>query len=489
MKLRVSLHLALAVAGLTWLSGPVAAQPATPTEPIPTFEIYGTLVPFTEVARSTGATEPGSADAMNGATQVAAAAYTGLNVQGRGIMDPSTSNIGFRGGVELMHDLSVLWQIEQAVGIDAPNAGATIAGRNSYLGLTGSWGTAFVGNWDTPYKWGTNPIVNPVRAGILPDYNSILHNPGFNVSSVAAAVGRAGNATDAAFYRRAGNGLQYWTPTFNGLSARFLYQLTEGRTIRGVGGAGAATVSIKPSIIGATVAYDQGPLKLRGSIEAHLDYFGMFPQGGSAPGPNNRSSLDTGIEVLAQYTNVMPDFDTRVVGVGELLTYTNDDTTMGAVKSHSRPAFYGLVDQTLMGKHHLYAAVGVALQGSCELVDGGDCSTAGLGAFSTTLGYVYRFSKNTDIWVSAYRITNDRSAAYTTSPALGAYVPGADIEAIGIGFLHSFSVKIGGPAAKPAAPKPPEPPPPPAPVEPAAPAGTPPGTPPPNPSPNPNPNP
>ncbi len=453
MKLRVPLHVALAVAGLSWLSRPVSAQPAPSDqgEPIPTFEIYGSIVPFLEYGRTTDATATAPAPGT-GATQVTA--YSGANMKGRFVLDPSTTNLGFRGGVEIAHDLAVVWQIESGVPVDGGASANTFASRNSQLGVTGSWGTAFVGNWDTPYKWGTNPFVNPVRAGIIPDYNGILHNPGFGVSSVTTQATRAGASADAAWYRRAGNSVQYWTPAMSGLSARFVYSIDEGRTHR------TATVpSIRPQIFGGTLAYDQGPIKLRYSYEAHLDYFGMSQLGGTAPSNTNTSSTDQAHEAVAQYTHVSPGFDTRLVGVFEYLTYSNDDTTTNMAmtpvpKSHSRPAFYALIDQTLMGKHHIYGAFGQAFAGSCEVVGTGACSTAGLGANMAVLGYVYRFSKNTDFWLSAYRITNDTSASYTTSPGLGGpTAPGADVEAVGIGMVYQFAVKVG-PPARAAAPAP-----------------------------------
>jgi hypothetical protein len=92
------------------------------------------------------------------------------------------------------------------------------------------------------------------------------------------------------------------------------------------------------------------------------------------------------------------------------------------------------------------------------------CSTDGLDANEAVLGYVYRFSKNTDFWLSAYRITNGASASYTTSPGLaGPTAPGAAVEAVGIGMVYAFAVKVGPPARAPA----PQPPiaPAPAPVE------------------------
>jgi predicted porin len=485
MKLPVSRHVALAVAGLSWLCRPVSAQPAPPPdEPIATFEIYGTLVPFVEAARAKGATAPGTlTPGTTGASQVAN--YTGTNSLGRGLLDVGTSNLGFRGSVDLLPNLSVVWQIESGAQIDGTgNANiAAIASRNSYLGLAGKkWGTLFVGSWDTPYKWTTTPIVNPIRAGFLADYNGILHNPGFNVSSVTTQQTRVGAGPDAAFYRRQGNSIQYWTPTISGFNGRIQYSLTEGRT-----NSTAMAPSIKPSLLSLALAYDRGPIKLRYAFEAHLDYFGMAQLGGSGPSLTNRSSLDQGHQVVAQYTNAAPGFDTRIVGVFEYLSYSSDDTTVNPMNpnvatTYSRPAFYGLIDQTVMGKHHVWGAFGLASAGSCELVNG-TCSTAELGANMITLGYLYRFSRTTDLFIAGYRITNKGSSSYVTSPPLGAPAvagAGADLEAIGIGLIHQFSAKISAPTPKPTTP-------PAAPVPEPVPAPPPETAPPPAPPPNPTP--
>jgi predicted porin len=487
MKLPVSRHVVLAVAGLSWLCRPVSAQPAPPDEPIPTFEIYGTLVPFVEAARTTGATEPGAVmPGTTGATQVVN--YSGVNSLGRGVVDVGTSNLGFRGGVDITANLAVLWQIESGAQVDGTgNANiASIASRNSYLGLTGkSWGTLFVGQWDTPYKWTTTPVVNPIRAGFLADYNGILHNPGFGISSVTTQQTRANAGPDAAFYRRQGNSIQYWTPAFSGVTGRIAYSTTEGRS-----NSTAMAPSIKPSLVSLALAYDRGPIKLRYAYEAHLDYFGVDQLGGSSPSPTNRSSLDQGHQVVAQYTNVAAGYDTRAVGVFEYLAYDSDDTTVDPMNAsiankYSRAAFYGLIDQTVMGKHHVWGAFGLATAGSCEIVSGANCSTAGLGANMITLGYLYRFSRTTDFFVAAYRITNKASSSYVTSPGLGVPAiagPGADLEAIGVGFIHAFSAKIGATKPPPVAP-----PPAPLPQPEAAPPAPPPGGPAPVPPPNPTP--
>ncbi|HEU4728886.1 MAG TPA: porin [Kofleriaceae bacterium] len=478
MKLPVSLHVALAIAGTSWGARPLLAQPAPPPDaPTPLFEIYGTLVPFVEYAHTTGATQPGSTVA----SQVSAMSVTGVNLPERFRMDVGTSNLGFRGGIDLTDDLAVVWQIESGVPVDGSPSANTIASRNTQLGLKGPWGTAFFGNWDTPFKWAASTSINVLRAGYISDYNGILSTPGFNVAAVVTQPGRAGNAADVAFERRAGNSFQYWSPSYHGLAARLAYQFDEGRTVNTAMGP-----SIKPQLFSASLAYDWGPLKLRYAFDSHFDFFGMSQIGGSpADTPTNRSSTDLGHRAIATYTHAAPGFDTRVVGAFEYLSYSNDDTTANAIKDHSRAAFYGLVEQTLYGKSHVWVAAGIAGAGSCSIVGGGACSTDGLGANMLVAGYLYRFSKDTDLYAVAYRTSNDTSASYVTFPPLGTNAPGADISSVGIGMLHSFTATVlkgshrGHPAPTPPPAPAPAPPPETAPTTAPVPAPSPaPGTPP-----------
>lgn len=465
MKSPVFLPVALVIAGASVVPRVAAAQSAPPPEPTPLVEVYGTLVPWLEYIHTTSATPVQSPTAvMNGPSQVAAAAYTGVNLPGRFRMDPATSNIGFRGGLELMPNLSAVWQIESAVPVDASAGANTWASRNSQLGLTGSWGTLFYGSWDTPYAWMTRTTINPIRSGNVTDYNAIIDSPGFGVASVVTQVTRAStamapNTADAAFERRQGNSLQYWTPNINGFSGRLMWSGNEGRTT-----ATATLPSISPTVMGAAVALDIGPIKLRDAVEVHYDYFGMSVLGGSpAPTATNRASTDWGNKTVAMFTNPLKGMETRVLGLFEYLSYKNKDTTPNANTAYNRAAIYGLVEQTF-GHHHIWLAGGKAFQGSCEkngMMAGttATCTTTGLSATDVTLGYIYRVNKSFDIWAAGYRISNDFAASYTSSPAVGNIAPGVMIEAFGVGMLYTFSAKIVGPPTK-AAPAPAQPPPP-----------------------------
>jgi predicted porin len=440
------------------VAGQPAPEPPPPPDPIPLVEVYGSLVPFLEYGHTTSATPAGSHVAgMEAASQVAA--YSGVNLPARGVLDPSTTNIGFRGGIELMPNLSAVWQVESSVPVDGLGAPAnTFANRNSNLGVTGTWGTLFFGNWDTPYSWITKSTVNPVKSGNLTDYNSILDNPGFGISSVTTQPTRAAAAADAAWERRQGNSVQYWTPNISGVSGRLAVSVNEGRTATT-----PMAPSIGPSLWSAAVAVDVGPIKIREAAEVHFDYFGMSQIGGSPGATNtNRSSTDWGNKLLAQYTNPLKGAETRVLGIAEFLSYKNKDSLMGANNTYSRWSVYGLVEQTF-GKHHIWVGGGKAFEGDCEKVQGTSpttlpCLTTGLSATDVVVGYLYRASKSFDFWAAAYRISNDFAASYTSSPSIGAPpAPGTMIEAIGIGMYYTFSAKIIGPPTKPAAAPPPPP--------------------------------
>ena len=192
--------------------------------------LYGAVQPFVDNFRVSGATPEGLSPDTGGATQVSADYYTGDNLPDRFRMTSGTSHIGFRGEVRLTDHLSAFFQIENWVNPDGdPRVLASAwASRNSGVGLKGDYGTLFFGNWDTPYKYPTL-FVGALR-GLNPFDNTLTGNPGFNVPGTTTQNGRSSAASDAAFNRRQGNSIQYWTPTWLGLSARFAVSLNEGRT-------------------------------------------------------------------------------------------------------------------------------------------------------------------------------------------------------------------------------------------------------------------
>ena len=392
-------------------------------------QIYGTLLPFVDHIKTSGATQPGLSPANGGATQVAAASYTGDlgNLPARNRMTSGTSNLGFKGSFKVNEDLKIVWQIESAVSPDgdAPNS---LTSRNSCLGLEGSWGRVFYGNWDTPYKY---PLlfVGALR-GLNPFDNALTANPGFSVPGTTTQSGRVNTSADAAFNRRQGNSVQYWSPVVNGFSGRVAYSVNEGKTT-----ATATVPSVSPDLWSALLSYKAGAFNVSYGFERHNDYFGLAQLGGSAGATaTNTSSKDIGHELVASYAFTT---GTKVSAIVERLSYDTDDTVVGKVNHYERDAWYVLVQQR-WGAHQLFGAYGKGNAGSATVVGGGPATTNGLGGTQWSAGYTYSLTKSADLYTSVYGMNNDPSASYALFPPLGKIAPGASTTGFGLGILYTF---------------------------------------------------
>ena len=83
-----------------------------------------------------------------------------------------TSRIGFKGSEDLGNGLKAIWKAEIGYNLDGTNGGGWGAGRNSYIGLAGDWGTVLMGKHDTPLKISTGRL--DVFADTMADYNSTI---------------------------------------------------------------------------------------------------------------------------------------------------------------------------------------------------------------------------------------------------------------------------------------------------------------------------
>ncbi|HNX95956.1 MAG TPA: porin [Holophaga sp.] len=392
----------------------------------PVWQLYGTLLPFIENAKTTGATRPGPSPDSGSASQVPAEAYTGVNLPTRTRLISGTSNLGFKGRFNLKDGLQLLWQVESAISPDgdAPNSWTS---RNSGIGIKGAFGTITLGIWDTPYKY---PVLSVgALRGLNPFDNALTASPGFNVSGATTQTGRIAGKADAAFSRRQGNSIQYWSPEISGFSARIAYSFNEGRTTET-----ATLPSISPSLLSMLLTYQNHHFGVNLAFEQHSDYFGMAQLGGS-PGATltNKSSKDTGKELVAW----MKYGGTKISVVLEQLTYDTDDTVATAIDHYQRNAWY-MHAQQRMGDHQVWASYGSAGAGSCDRVDRAPTTTNGLGGRQWAIGYSYGLSKQADLYASAYGMENNPSAQYTAFPPLAAVAPGASTRGFGIGILYTF---------------------------------------------------
>jgi len=411
---------------LPLLAGLLAAVPASAQDKA-SFNIYGTLIAYGEHVEATGA----SRSAADGNALVTVSP-TATNVPARFRFTCSTSNIGFKGDYKIDGDeLKVIWQLESSTSVDGDQP-STLAGRNSCIGIASkTYGTVFVGSWDTPYKF--PQIFTGALRGLFPFDQSLTGNPGFNVPGTVTNSGRANTKNDAAFNRRQGNSLQYWSPSFSGLSFRLAYSANESKPTTDV----ATQLQYNPTVISALVSYKIGALTLHYGYECHNDYFGLSQLTGAATAPSltNTGSKDEGHELLAFY--VFKSTGTRVTGMVEELTYRNDETVTGKANEYKRAAWAVSVQQDL-GRHKIWGLYSSAADGSAKLVGGAPASTNNLGASQVSLGYNYSITKTADVFATFYQVTNKSAATYGAFPVLSGLNPGADTKGFGVGILYTF---------------------------------------------------
>lgn len=398
--------------------------------------IYGTLnADFGTVERS-GATVGSSA--LN--SLVGAPGATPTDVSSRNTFRSNSSNIGFRGKKDFGGGIGAVFQIESSIGVDG--GASTLAGRDTYVGLSGGFGNVlYGGNLDSPYKRGVQGK-DPFYATGIATQKGILGSPGFNVASVNAVSGTTvgGNAAatqqqNAGFDARLDNVVMYQTPNLMGFSGEIAYGANEQKSTS------AAIAQIDPDVWSLQARYEMGPVFVSYSHERRNDVFGLNSLTTFLPGTGvtgaafaltaGASSEDTGNKLGLGY---------RLGNTDALLVWENleYETNVGAVAAYERDAWVASVSHRF-GPHRAIASYGQADAGSCALTSGGGCSTSGLGAKQLAFGYDYSVDTTTNLYVFWSSITNEEAAAYnfgvSGAPAAGV---GADPEALALGIRHKF---------------------------------------------------
>lgn len=164
------------------------------------------------------------------------------------------SRIGFKGSEDLGGGLKAIWQIEQAISTSAGGqdgvGGAGFANRNSFVGLSGGFGTVLMGRHDTPYKLTTAGKLD-MFADTMGDVNAVGN---MATAGCGGATGKS-CATDLILARhdaRPGNAVAYMSPNFSGLS--FAAAIVAGQD--------ANADNVDGTSLAAT--YENGPLYVAG---------------------------------------------------------------------------------------------------------------------------------------------------------------------------------------------------------------------------------
>ena len=309
----------------------------------------------------------------------------------------NTSRIGFKGSEDLGGGMKAIWQIESALGgngatMGTPTATNGLASRNTFVGLSGGFGTVLAGRHDTPYKLGT--------ASLDPFADTIADANLGRLNGVELTM----NAHDA----RVGNALAYISPTWSGFhfAAAVVYADDTLSTTACTSGDCKESTTDGVSLTGV---YANGPLF------ASLSYQNVMDVGGASA-----------------------DSDAIKLGLG----YTLGDAKVGFVYEKVGLDAAGAQDRTSWQINGTYNMGAIALKAAYGTVSD-DQFANGNDQSMWALGVDYNLSKRTTAYFVYGNGDSDRSnAAATFTPAAGNLTAASsiagDVSGWNIGIKHSF---------------------------------------------------
>src|SRR6266581_793093 len=362
--------MALAVAGAFGVPAAAVAQ----------VEIYGRANVFVDSYQATGATAANSDFKSR----------TRVNDQG--------SRLGFRGREDLGGGLRAVYQIESGVNLDtgsnqtSVNGGptnsstATLATRDSFVGLEGGWGRVLLGR--LPLYYGN---------GIIEQVTSNYVNVGLPLFS--------GNLIVPSPTARTSNVLSYTTPTFSGVDATVAYSpQAEGTQ------AGANTDA---KITALTARYT-------GRVNAQLDWAKNKKQTGA---PASNSGDQSGVKLGVGYPYApgaqiaLVYVSQKVENIGTGVTGAPGIGTLVTAGDTIKAKGWGINWEQIFGNIQALAQYArVNDLSGCS----GDCSATKANMYM--VGAKYLLSKRTGVYATFSQIKND-TKGFTDFTNGGGYTP------------------------------------------------------------------
>ena len=376
-----------------------------------TVEIYGTLNADLESVKAEGG--------------------SGTNFSSRSRVTSNSSNIGFRGTEELSPGFGAFFQVESSVNIDSGTSSGFWASRNSGVGLLSkNYGRVLLGQWDSPYKFSTLRFDPTGDTGIA-GYSGILGSTG----TITAGQGGNNFAERASFSRRVSNVVQYWTPSWRGLSGRLAYGVSD--TNIGSPSTGVPEGSgLKPSLFAGAAMYEDGPLYATLAYEQHDDFQALNTLLAAPVSKGKDHAWKAGV----QYGFL--DNTLTFGAIFERLQYKADDIN-GLGSLERKIDNWYVVGAYQLGAHGF--ALSYGQKGKEKLSGAGFSDLPDSRARQVSARYGYTLSKRTQLYAVATRISNDSNAfqEFGNSPITSTTLfrdpaRGADPVGVGIGMIHKF---------------------------------------------------
>ena len=328
----------------------------------------------------------------------------------------NTSRFGVRGTESLGGGLNAIFQIENG-SVAGETGGGAMAGRESFVGLQGSWGKVTMGKFLMPQD----------------DLHGIFGNTPTLLSSIlsTAALWAQGplNKGQGGFDARTGNNIRYDTPNMSGFTAAFQY------STRDSSGAADANASVSgdngdhtselrhANVWGANLIYANGPWQAGLSFER-----------------NNKvrcpTCNDSDWTITAGY-----DFGVvRIAGVYEGTKYELDTLVPGG--GDLKRNFWGVSGNIPLGGGKVYLFWGRAEKGTGSAADGSAVGGLVKGPDTKSdqyeISYSYSLSPRTLLYTGYVKINNDNNARYTFNINAYPIAPGGKPGGLVFGIVHFF---------------------------------------------------
>ncbi|MCA3123841.1 MAG: porin [Rhodocyclaceae bacterium] len=345
------------------------------------------------------------------------------------VSSPGVFFIGFRGTESLGGGLSTIWQIEQGAGGDGTGTSQNWGARNTFLGLSGGFGRAYVGIMDTPYKrvMGINNTAT-MRAGLTgpQGINAIMNNGDTSGGDPFISSG-AGNNT--AFSRRAANSVNYDSPSFGGFSVSAQYGANEGRALTTAAGAAAG---VNPQLYSLAGMYRGGPFAVGLGWQQHQEFRGVGLDDSSMV---LSASWTSGPFLLqGSYSN----FKYATATAGDL---KRDNWLIGGAYSMGNHRFRLQYQQANDTKGGVGGIGGGSTAIGGVAVFNGSGTDTGAKIFSANYGYL--LSKRTELYAFYVKLDNDNNGRTNFAGSAGLGISGGslrgmDADILGVGIAHTF---------------------------------------------------
>ena len=330
----------------------------------------------------------------------------------------NSSRFGLRGTEALGGGLTAFFQVENSVNWDGNGAGNanTIANRETFVGLQGSYGQIWLGRSLSPYDDTT-----PIWASGPYNYNTGL----FNNSSLWANNSNAiGGEAIAGYDDRYSNSIRWNSPTWSGFTVEVQLASKENT---------AHSWGFFPGVF-----YNNGPIQA-GFTYARHDKIRCYNAAGTSYAPCAASSGITGLAAKDDAFTLAGSYDFGVARVALMYEHLKYETPTGDLKRD----MWGISGTIPMGGGLWYVYYGRAGDGKGGASDsetrinslkhGSDTASSNF-----EIGYRYDLSKRTSVNAGYVMIRNDARANYTFNVNGYAVSPGGDPQGFVLGIIHNF---------------------------------------------------